>query len=264
LRFPVALSLAAACLVPLETTWASAASAQEQAPAPALPALPASDGAPPTPTTPTTPPASSAERPNTVRVHVVTNAAGVQFLFRAAPDPTSSASPGGGGDIRQYSASCLAPCDLELPPGDYFVALSRAGGKAYEQPTPLSIRGATTIEGDYESHSGMRVAGIVLMSTLIPIGTVIAIVGAAAGTSTCSIDSSGVGEQCSTGSGDSGVIAVGVIALATGLLLGIAFAVRHDDAAVQVVPLATAPVTVPGATSERAPRANGLALRFAF
>lgn len=93
-------------------------------------------------------------------MHVITNATGVQFLFRAAADATSSAPPTAhGSDALQYSASCLAPCDIELPPGDYFVALSRAGGRAYEQATPVSLRSATTIEGTYDSHRGMRVTG---------------------------------------------------------------------------------------------------------
>jgi hypothetical protein len=39
------------------------------------------------------------------------------------------------------------------------VALSRAGGRAYEQATPVSLRSATTIEGTYDSHRGMRVTG---------------------------------------------------------------------------------------------------------
>ncbi len=123
----------------------------------------------------------------------------------------------------------------------------------------------SAIDGTYESHSAMRVTGIVLMSTLIPIGAVLALIGAEAGASTCTIGLDGSGtEQCTTSNSDSGVIAAGVVALGTGLLLGIAFAVRHDATAVQVVPLATAPVAVRGGASERAPSSNGLALRFAF
>ena len=254
----------------IPTTWAASARAQE-APPPALPSLPpapdASRASPspaspaPTPSASPSPPASA----STVRVHLVTNATGVQLLFRKAPDSTN-ASTGSGADIHQYSASCVAPCDLELPPGDYYVALSKAGGRAYEQPIPLSVRSATTIDGTYESHSGMRVTGIVFMSTLVPIGAVLALVGAEAGTSTCSISPDGSGtEQCTTtNSSDSGLVAAGVVILGAGLLLGIAFAVRHDDAAVQVVPLATAPAAVRGGASERAPGSNGLALRFTF
>jgi hypothetical protein len=257
-KFSIAVSLAAASLVPFET-WAASACAQQEAPAPSLPPADSAAPASPSPAPPASPPPPA--HASTVRVHLVTNATGVQFLFRAAPDATSPA-PGGDGDIRQYSASCVAPCDLELPPGDYYVALSKAGGRAYEQRTPVSLRSATTIDGAYDSHSAMRVTGIVLLSTLVPIGAVLALVGAEAGASTCTFDSGGV-EQCSTNA-DSGIVAAGVVALGAGLLLGIAFAVRRDDAAVQVVPLATAPVAVHGAPSERSSGANGLALRFAF
>jgi hypothetical protein len=262
LRFPVAVSLAAACLVPLETTSISAF-AQQEIPTPALPTLPPGSDAPPESAPPATPPAAPAH-PRTVRVHLVTNAAGVQFLFRAAPDPTSTAAPADrAGNILQYSASCLAPCDLELPAGDYFVALSRIGGQAYEQAAPVSLRGATTIEGTYESHSGMRVTGIVLLSTLVPIGSVIALVGATASTSTCTIDSNGGPQQCTTGGGDMDVVALGLVALGFGLALGIGFVLRHDDTAVQVVQ-ATGSLAVHGVPSERPVAANGLALRFSF
>jgi hypothetical protein len=262
-RLAAPLSFALASLVSLETTWAGSACAQQDAPPPPLPSLPPSDVAPPT--SPAITPKPSPPAPtSTVRVHLVTNATGVQFLFRPAPDG-ASASTGGGGDVHQYSASCVAPCDLELPPGDYYVALSKAGGRVYEQPTPLSVRSATTIDGTYESHSGMRVTGIVLMATLIPLGVVLALAGAEAGTSTCSIDFNGSGtEQCTTTNSNSAIIAAGVVALGTGLVLGIPFVVRHDDTAVQVVPLATAAVAVRGGASERAPGANGLALRFSF
>ncbi len=264
LACPVSLaSVALAALVSVETTWAASARAQQDAPAPALPSLPPTDTAPPASPAPTRSPLPPAPA-STVRVHLVTNATGVQFLFRQAPD-SASESTGSGGDVHQYSASCVAPCDLELPPGDYYVALSKAGGRAYEQPTPVTLHSATTIDGTYQSRGAMRVTGIVLLSTLLPIGAVLALVGAEAGTSTCSIGLDGSGtEQCTTTNSGAAVIAAGVVALGTGLVLGIPFVLRRDDAAVQVVPLATAPVAVRGGASERAPGSNGLALRFSF
>jgi hypothetical protein len=259
LRFPIAVSLAAACLVPIETTWSISAFAQQEAPAPALPSLPPNGDAPPESAPPEAPAPPALAK--TVRVHLVTNATGVQFLFRPAPDPTSGAARGRADDILQYGASCLAPCDLELPPGDYFVALSRTGGRPYEQTTPVSLRSATTIEGTYDSHTGTRVTGIVFLSALVPIGAVIALVGANAGGTDCSVDANGI-SQCTTNS-DAGIVAVGLISLGIGLVLGMVFVLRRDDAAVQVVP-ATGALAVRGAPSERPAAADGLALRFAF
>lgn len=268
MRIPVAILLAVASLVPIETTLSNAAFAQ-QSPLPALPPPPAGDDSGPEAPPPATPPASQPApslappaRAKTVRVHVVTNATAVQVLFRVAPDPTSSAVPEDGKDIRQYSASCLAPCDLELPPDAYFVALSRAGGRAYEEPTPLALTTATTVEARYESHTGARVTGIVLLSTLVPIGAVVALVGAAAGTSTCVNDSSGI-TQCTSGSGDMGITIAGLITLGIGVVVGTVLVLRHDDTAVQLVQ-ATGAIPLPGTPSERPSAAHGLALRFSF
>jgi hypothetical protein len=259
--------LAIASLVPIETTVSNAAFAQ-QGPLPALPPPPAGNDtgpeAPPPAAEPASPAASSPSPParvKTVRVHVVTNATAVQVFFRVAPDPTSSAAPGEGKDIRQYSASCLAPCDLDLAPDAYFVALSRAGGRAYEQPTPLALTTATTVEATYESHSGARVAGIVLLSTLVPIGAVVALVGATAGTSTCSFN--GSISQCTGGDAVPGLVAVGLVTLGVGVVFGTVFVLRRDDTAVQVVG-ATGAISVHGTWTERPSAANGLALRFSF
>jgi hypothetical protein len=204
-----------------------------------------------------------------VTIHVVTNLPGVQFLFRAAlPADAPGSVPTSDvvravSDIRPYTAGCLAPCDVELAPGDYFVALSRTGGKTYEHEMSLPLRTATTIEGTYQSRTGTRAAGIVFLSTLVPLGAVLAITGAAA-TSVCS--NLGSSDSCA-GNGGSGLIAAGLVTLGLGVVLGTAFLLQHDDATVHVVPQATAQpvgIVLPGARTERPVDSNGLALRFAF
>lgn len=95
----------------------------------------------------------------------------------------------------------------------------------------------------------------------MPIGAVIALVGATAGTTDCNVDTNGV-SQCTTNS-DPVIVALGLVALGLGLALGTGFVLRHDETAVQVVP-ATGALAVHGAPSERPAAANGLALRFAF
>ncbi len=255
MKFRIAVSLVAACLVPVETTWAISASAQQEAPA--LPSLPPPAASASPASAPLSPAPSPSAHPDTVRIHMVTNATGVQFLFR--PD-TPAAMIDAAGDIRQYSASCFAPCDLELPPGDYFVALSRLGGKVHEQETPVSLRTATTLDGTYESHAAARVTGIVLLTSLVPIGAVIALAGASDTSSTCSFD--GSSDSC-VENHNNGLIAAGLVALGVGTVLGIAFVVQRDGAAVQVVPQAAGRLVLPG-TRERAPDSNGLALRVTF
>ena len=195
----------------------------------------------------------------TVTVHVVTNAAALQVLFRpesATSPPSSDASA----DFRQYTASCMAPCSLELPPGDYVVALSRAGGKAYEEATPLALRTATTIDATYDSHSSIRVTGAVFLSTFVPVGLLLALVGAAATTETCA---GGFGADECTTTPETGIIAVGVVSIGIGAVLGTAFLLQHDQSSVQIVS-ATGALTTHGGPSERASGVNGLALRFAF
>ncbi len=256
MRFPLALSLAAACLVPVETTWSFVASAQE-APAPTLPPLPPTDGAPLPPAPTPSPPAKA----GTITVHIVTNAGGLQFLFRPAPASSPSPStPGVGDDMHLYTASCLAPCDLELPPGDYVVALSKSGGKPSEQATPLSLRSPTTLEGLHESHSGARVTGIVLFSTLVPIGVLLAVAGATNTTSSCDVNPGF--NECSTNP-DTGLLATGLLAIGIGAVLGTVLILQHDKATVQVVQ-ATGPLAFHGGPSEHPSGANGLALRVTF
>jgi hypothetical protein len=254
-RLSLALSLAAACLLPVETTWSFVASAQES-PAPSLPSLPSPDSSSPTPPPASLPPATA----STVKVHLVTNATGVQFLFRPASAPASASKAGAAEDVRRYTASCLAPCDLELPPGDYFVALSRLGGKTHEQEMPLSLRSATTVEGIYESHSGTRVVGIVLLSTLVPFGVVLSVAAASNTTSNCS---EGPGFNQCTSSPETAVLAVGLISLGIGAVLGTALILQHDQTAVQIVP-AAGPLALHAGPSEHSSVANGLSLRVTF
>jgi hypothetical protein len=255
LRFSIALLLAAGCFVPVETTWSAFARADELPP---LPSSPSSDAVSSPPSG--SPPAASAPaQPRAVTVHVVTNAAALQVLFRPA-SATSPPSSSALADFRPYTASCMAPCDLQLPPGDYVVALSRAGGKAYEEATPLALRTATTIDATYDSHSSIRVTGAVFLSTFVPVGLLLALVGATSGTETCT---NGLGaNQCST-TPETGIVAAGVVSIGIGLVLGTAFLLQHDQSSVQVVS-APGPLATPGGPSERAAGANGLALRFAF
>jgi hypothetical protein len=126
---------------------------------------------------------------------------------------------------------------------------------------PLALRTATTIVATYDSHSSIRVTGAVFLSTFVPIGLLLALVGATAGRQTCT-GGFGVADQCTT-TPETGVVAVGVVSIGVGLVLGTAFVLQHDQTSVQVVS-ATGPLAVHGGPSERAVGANGLALRLAF
>ena len=70
---------------------------------------------------------------------------------------------------RQYADLCVAPCEISMPSGTYNLALSSDGGYPVETGAVTVPAGGATLEGEYESYSGMRAVGwtILISSTLV-------------------------------------------------------------------------------------------------
>lgn len=261
MTFRVAVAFFLVWLFVVETTGAAAALAQES-----LPPLPSpEDGTPRSERVVPAVPARPAA-PATFPVHVAANVTGVQFLMRSARVEIAS-SAFGEADIRPYTMGCLAPCDLQVAPGEYVVAVSRNGGRAIANREPIAVQGPTNLVAAYESRSGSRVAGVVLTSVFVPIGTVLMVAGlSTSGNATCTTTSGG-GQSCSPSSTDPKAVAAGAVIAGLALVIGIPLMLRSDRGSVEVVAEPAAPLETPGQKApQRDPTAGsfGLGLRVSF
>jgi hypothetical protein len=116
-------------------------------------ASPSTDEA--TPTGPAVVPAPAPTHPSMVSVHMVALEPNLRFIVRASEQANAT--------LGKPLVTCTAPCEAQLPPGEYRVALSRNGGKGVDSVDPIVLLGPTTLLGTYESHAGDRVLGIALM-----------------------------------------------------------------------------------------------------
>jgi hypothetical protein len=80
----------------------------------------------------------------------------------------SSTSGGSGAwgaatQVEAYEQLCTAPCTAEIENGDQRFALSKADGKPVAGDGRVSIHGPATIHGKYESYTGTRAVGWLLV-----------------------------------------------------------------------------------------------------
>src|SRR5260370_12717904 len=58
-----------------------------------------------------------------------------------------------------YTSICTAPCEASLPAGSHQFALSQGTGVPVPAPALTTLREPSTLQGTYESRSGLRTAG---------------------------------------------------------------------------------------------------------
>ncbi len=70
-----------------------------------------------------------------------------------------------------YEKICEGSCDVTFTPGQFQLALSRDEGPAIPVKGKVTLDGASDIQGSYESHSGMRIGGLLLTLGGTVVGT---------------------------------------------------------------------------------------------
>jgi hypothetical protein len=245
-------ALLAATLVSAQATSPAVARAQP-APAPAVaqPALPPAPAA--TPSFPPQSPPAPREESEEATVHVLgaQDDSDVQLLLRTN---------------QGYEALCTAPCDAHLSRGTHRFALSREGGKAVEVAEAVTVSGPGTMRATYESRTGMRTAGVVILvpsAGAMIVGLTIALVDSANSFG----PDVGAGLSGNPSPAHSGAPEVVAVIGLVGTLLSLPFLLARDHATVEIVPATTARI-LPGTTREGAfvppSDSHGLALRVRF
>lgn len=137
-----------------------------------------------------------------------------------------------------YAHICAAPCDATMPVGKYRLALSQAGKKPIEPDGPVTIDGATTVQGKYVSYAGTRGAGWGLFALSLAVGMGIILFAVANPSQNCTSNSFGgssAGSFC-TPQADTGLVAAGTAIGILGPLLSLAFILQHDRAYITTTP----------------------------
>jgi hypothetical protein len=140
-----------------------------------------------------------------------------------------------------YSPICEGPCTTALVPGEYHLALSKAGGRSVPAGSVV-LNGPSTIRGYYEDHSAERILGGVLVVGGI-VGGIIMIVVSAQG-QTCDTESG----ECTT-SVNGPLLAGGIGTIIGGSIIGGILAAQRDTARIMVTPLGMVGIG-PGAQKE--------------
>ena len=129
----------------------------------------------------------------------------------------------GDGSGKTYSELCKTPCDVYMKSGEYEMALSALDS---DEPVAarerVSIDGTANLEATYQSRSGLRGGGVVIM--LIGAVAGIAIIADAAG---------------SQGKEDTAQVTLGGLVLGGGIAAGIVMMTRADIVEIDVVPSAS-------------------------
>jgi hypothetical protein len=157
------------------------------------------------------------------------------------------------------TGTCLPPCEAELLPGTYRVALSVPGSRAVAPDQPITISGPATVQGKYVSYGWMRATGWVVL-----VGGTITGFAVAAG----AFDGSHSNEQ-NHELGAEGFADVWRAMLATPILLasvgiGLPMLLKRDEVKITVSPLTTAATplgrsdSAPSSASALLPRGVGL------
>jgi hypothetical protein len=159
-----------------------------------------------------------------------------------------------------YSPICEGPCTTALAPGEYHLALSKAGGRAVPAGAVV-LNGPSTIHGYYEDHSAERILGGVLVVGGIVGGIVMIVVSAS--DATCDSDT---GECSQTVNGP--LLAGGIGTIIGGAIIGGILAAQKDTAHIMVTPLGMVGVgaqkETPMAALNAEPPPQGLAFGVKF
>jgi hypothetical protein len=229
------------------------------------PTAAAAPAAPPPPAPPKPKPAAASEwsnqSSNDAKPYVTVH--GAQANLHLESDPpgltfhreASSAIAFGRGGVAHatgYERLCTSPCDISLPAGTETLALSKDGKSPVEAGSVSFPAGDSQILGSYQSNTGIRVAGVVIIVASAVAGGALIFTSSKDG----SCDSYG---YCSK-TLDTTQLALGTVVLAGGSLLGIGLVMVSDSGSVQVAPRGQTPLPEPNARL----RLPGLALRSTF
>jgi hypothetical protein len=138
-----------------------------------------------------------------------------------------------------YAPICEGPCNTQLAPGVYHLALSKDGGRAIPVGEVV-LNGPSAIRATYEDRSGTRVLGDVIGLGGVIGGIVMIVV--SVDSQTCDAN----GDYCQTNV-NGPLLAGGIGVLVGGAIIGGILASQRDTAAISVTPL-TAPSV--GSTKE--------------
>jgi hypothetical protein len=144
------------------------------------------------------------------------------LTFQVRNGSAIAAGPGGVAVAVGYDEICTTPCQATMPAGTHTLALSKDGGTAIEAEAVTLPPGNSSVEGKYESRSGIRVAGWAIFGVGLVGGTAIAL----SGSSSCSAEDE---YDC----GYTNIYIGGGIALA-GTLVGLVMAYTPDKAEIVV------------------------------
>lgn len=162
------------------------------------------------------------------RLHVVSTEPGITVHRQASS--AIAVGRGGAAFATGYERICTAPCDVSLPAGTETLALSR-DDKPPISAEPVTLPpGKSELRASFESRSGMRAAGWLLM------------LGGGIGGAVLMFTSSSKEPDCSVGSSycydkttiNTGQLIAGAALAGVGIGVGIALARQPDKAVVEV------------------------------
>jgi hypothetical protein len=253
-----------------DVAYAGPASGEPSTPPP-LPAP--SQPAPAQPSPPAQPPPPEpmiTVRGDRADVRLEANEGDVSFLVRTGQGEFSGSGYAWGrggvsvwGQSRDYSIICTAPCDARIPVGTHRLALTQGGGRAIETDDPIEVPGPSTLHGIYESRTGTRVAGWIVLGASVVAGTVVMLTSIKS-KQDCSI---GPNDCYPTSDFDTTQFLVGTGIMAAGTVVGLVLGLQKDHATIEVVPQGPprAMLRMPSLAREGASLdGSGLALRYRF
>jgi hypothetical protein len=191
------------------------------------------------------------EAPTTPPVKLELEGTPVDVKFHVTPLKTVGAPAPHGGK----PGSCLAPCEGQVPPGTYRIALSAPGTSPVASEEPITISGPATVHGELVSYKWLRSTGWVVLGA----GTIAGFAAAAA-----------IGGEHSSGEvpGMEGIGAalVGTSVVLVSLFVGLPMILTTDEVKITVSPLTTASLrrsdAAPSIASALLPRGVGLSGAF--
>jgi hypothetical protein len=178
--------------------------------------------------------------------------AGLKFHVTATTTAGAQTPLGG------RTGACVAPCDAQLPPVAYRIALSVPGSSPVVADQPITISGPVTVRGEYVSYKWMRSTGWVVL-----VGGTIAGFAVAA----TSFNDNHSSEHYSDPGGQGLAIAAKALLAAPILLasvgIGLPMILKSDEVKITVSPLTTASAPLrrsdaPSIASGLVPRGVGL------
>jgi hypothetical protein len=142
-------------------------------------------------------------------------------------------------ESRDYASLCVAPCTTRMPFGTHRLALSTLGGKAIEASEGVIISQPSTLHGHYESYSGVRALGwVVLGATLV--GSAVLIATSFGDEQPAKCSSSGLSCSAPKSGLDEVRLGVGLGVLVVGSLVGALLLMKKDEVTFTVSPLTSA------------------------